>query len=776
MSMNDTPESSRIHISLFGKRNAGKSSVMNALLGQELSIVSEVKGTTTDPVRKAMELLPLGPVLFTDTPGLDDEGPLGNSRVKKSYEILQQTDIALVIVDAALGRTSEDEQMIARLRERKIPYIVVYNKQDLLPQEKMKQMDTEKLSDLAARLSIGEEVSIWVSAVRGFHIRELKELLAGIQLERSGQLPIIADLVRPKDMVVLVVPVDKAAPKGRLILPQQQTIRELLDIGAVPVVTRERELEYTLEQLGERTKLVVTDSQVFELVAKLVPERIPLTSFSILFARHKGVLQQAVAGAEALAGLKPGDRILIAEGCTHHRQCGDIGTQKLPAWIRRYSGSEELQFEFTSGAEFPKDVTSYQLIIQCGGCMLKEQEVRSRYQRAKEQGVPITNYGIAISEMKGILKRSICMLSTVFQYDKKENRDAIYTLWQSTFHDLDSFADYYFQWVYSKNQVLVARQGNRIISMLHLNPYLWIWQSARQSIRLQLHYIVGVATEEDYRRQGLMRRCMERALQDLAKAGEPFTYLMPAKKEYYEPFQFVTLTEERRSRIDRTGWKPDIDEEQCGRSFPIRDAEYKARLQAEVQSEGGDLLEWGDGTGYCAYVLRREQEKIKIIIEQFFCPTGKRSVVWRENIEPELYRRYGDICIEEEADKVERSPEGGLHQSRGAVGNYKNMEIEYISAQTMMIRVLNAEQFVELLPYEGESKCLLVNLSDVICAKNNGKFLLSLSADGCGLIRYQDDEEIEEQIPAVNWDILQLTAFLLEESRLAESIYLMEIV
>lgn len=410
MSMNDTPESDRVHISLFGKRNAGKSSVMNALLGQELSIVSEVKGTTTDPVRKAMELLPLGPVLFTDTPGLDDEGPLGNSRVEKSYEILNRTDIALVVVDGTLGRTSEDEQIIARLREQKIPYVVIYNKQDLLSQEKNQQIDTEKWTDLTARLSMGEEVSIRISAVQGYHIHELRELLAGVQLKKNNQIPIIADLVQPKDMVVLVVPIDKAAPKGRLILPQQQTIRELLDIGAVPVITRERELAYTLEQLGERTRMVVTDSQVFELAAKLVPERIPLTSFSILFARHKGVLQQAVAGAKVLAELKPGNRILIAEGCTHHRQCGDIGTQRLPVWIRKYSGSEELQFEFVSGIEFPKDVTSYRLIIQCGGCMLKEQEVRSRYQRAKEQGVPITNYGTAISEMKGILERSIHML------------------------------------------------------------------------------------------------------------------------------------------------------------------------------------------------------------------------------------------------------------------------------------------------------------------------------------------------------------------------------
>lgn len=410
MNMNETPGGDRIHISLFGKRNAGKSSVMNALLGQTLSIVSEIKGTTTDPVRKSMELLPLGPVLFTDTPGLDDEGPLGAFRIEKSYEILNRTDIALVVVDASLGRGPEDERIITRLQERRIPYIVVYNKADLLSREGSLQTDAGDALLMADRLLTGEEVSIYISTVQNVHIQELKKLLANIKLDREPAFPIIADLVQPKDLVVLVIPVDHAAPKGRLILPQQQTIRELLDEGVVPVLTRETELQYTLDQLKESPDLVVTDSQVFETVAALVPESVPLTSFSILFARHKGVLKPAVEGVKVLEALKDKDTILIAEGCTHHRQCGDIGTEKLPAWIRRYSGEKELYFEFTSGNEFPKDVSPYRLIIQCGGCMLNEQEVRSRYQRARNQGVPITNYGIAISEMKGILRRSIAML------------------------------------------------------------------------------------------------------------------------------------------------------------------------------------------------------------------------------------------------------------------------------------------------------------------------------------------------------------------------------
>ncbi len=412
MSMNETPNGDRVHISLFGKRNAGKSSVMNALIGQQLSIVSEVKGTTTDPVRKSMELLPMGPVLITDTPGLDDEGQLGRFRMEKSYEVLDQTDIAVVVMDASIGKEKEDEWIIERIREKQIPYILVYNKHDLMRQPTIETVDVEKL---LANAREGKEISIWISTIEQYHISELKNLLAGMGGEKRPQIPIIADLVSSTDFVVLVVPVDKAAPKGRLILPQQQTIRELLDIGAVSIVTKETELEETLKHLGKAPALVVTDSQVFEEVASIVPGTIPLTSFSILFARHKGVLKKAMDGVSKIKELQDKDTVLIAEGCTHHRQCGDIGTEKLPNWIRSCNEGKELYFEFCSGMEFPKDLSAYQLIIQCGGCMLNEQEVKNRYQRAEKQGVPMTNYGIAISEMKGILTRSTEMLRDTYE-------------------------------------------------------------------------------------------------------------------------------------------------------------------------------------------------------------------------------------------------------------------------------------------------------------------------------------------------------------------------
>lgn len=408
MSMNETPSGDRVHISIFGKRNAGKSSIMNALTGQKLSIVSEVKGTTTDPVRKAMELLPMGPVVITDTPGLDDEGQLGRFRMQKSIEVLDQTDIAVVVIDASIGKEKEDEWIIERIQEKQIPYVLVYNKHDLIRKPTIETVDVKKL---LAKAQAGEEIRIWVSTMDQYHIADLKELLAGMQPVKEPQTPIVADLVQPNDVVVLVVPVDKAAPKGRLILPQQQTIRELLDVGAVSVVTRETELETTLKKLGTAPDLVITDSQAFEMVAEIVAESVPLTSFSILFARHKGVLKTAIEGVAMLGQLTDGDNILIAEGCTHHRQCGDIGTEKLPKWIRERTGGKELFFEFCSGTEFPKDLSPYQLIVQCGGCMLNEREVKNRYQLAVKQGVPITNYGIAISEMKGILKRSIAMLT-----------------------------------------------------------------------------------------------------------------------------------------------------------------------------------------------------------------------------------------------------------------------------------------------------------------------------------------------------------------------------
>lgn len=404
MGMNETPSGDRVHISLFGKRNAGKSSLMNALLGQQLSIVSDVKGTTTDPVRKSMELLPMGPVVFTDTPGLDDEGQLGKFRMEKSYEVLEQTDIAVVVIDAVMGKETEDNRIIQRIREKQIPYVVVYNKHDLMRSPTVEAVDVQALTE---KQKAGEEIEIWVSTLEQYHIQELKELLAQLLPDKNHELPIIADLVQPEDIVVLVMPMDKAAPKGRLILPQQQTIRELLEAGTVVVMTRETELKQTLASLQKPPVMVVTDSQVFEPVAAVVPDTVLLTSFSILFARHKGVLKDALQGVQAVSRLKDKDTILIAEGCTHHRQCGDIGTEKLPSWIRRRSGDKELYFEFCSGTEFPKDLSGYQLIVQCGACMLNEKEVKNRYQRAGKQGVPMTNYGIIISEIKGILRRSV---------------------------------------------------------------------------------------------------------------------------------------------------------------------------------------------------------------------------------------------------------------------------------------------------------------------------------------------------------------------------------
>lgn len=407
MSMNGTPGGERIHIGLFGRRNAGKSSIMNALIGQELSIVSEVKGTTTDPVHKSMELLPLGPVVFVDTPGLDDEGELGMARIEKSDQILDRTDIALVVVDATEGKGGEDEQILSRIREKRIPYVVVYNKQDLIENDEEEILN---VPGLLADYNRGKEIEIRVSARKHYHIQELKEFIAGLKPD-APEIPIVADLIQRNDFVVLVVPIDKAAPKGRLILPQQQTIRELLDAGSIPVVTRETELKQTLQELGKAPALVITDSQVFELVAGIVPESIPLTSFSILFARHKGVLQAAVRGADMLEQLQDKDRILIAEGCTHHRQCGDIGTEKLPRWIQKQAEGKKLEFDFCSGMEFPRDLSVYRLVIQCGGCMLNEREVKNRYELAENQGAAMTNYGIVISKLKGILTRSIAMLA-----------------------------------------------------------------------------------------------------------------------------------------------------------------------------------------------------------------------------------------------------------------------------------------------------------------------------------------------------------------------------
>ena len=416
MGMNDTPAGERVHIGFFGKRNAGKSSLLNAVTGQELSVVSDIGGTTTDPVYKAMELLPLGPVMLIDTPGFDDEGALGEQRVKRTKQVLEKTDIAVLVVDAAEGMSACDEELVSLFREREIPYMIALTKSDIRDSEN----DTMKLinsfiaqeeEDPAERQNAktqGENKIadvIYVSAATGAGIRGLKEKLAAMFPDREER-HLAVDLVKPMDVVVLVVPIDSAAPKGRLILPQQQTIRDLLETGAIPVVVREKELREALHKLSEKPALVITDSQVFEEVAAIVPEDIPLTSFSILMARYKGFLKIAAEGVRAIDGLKDGDRVLIAEGCTHHRQCDDIGTVKIPRFLKKYTG-KDIVIETASGTGFPEDLAPYALVIHCGGCMLNEREVLRRMRFAKRQGVPVTNYGIAIAQMKGILARSI---------------------------------------------------------------------------------------------------------------------------------------------------------------------------------------------------------------------------------------------------------------------------------------------------------------------------------------------------------------------------------
>lgn len=398
MGMNQTPTSERVHISFFGKRNAGKSSVINAVTGQDLAIVSSVMGTTTDPVYKSMELLPLGPVVVIDTPGIDDEGELGALRVRKSYQVLNKTDIAILVVDSTTGKGEEEFALLHKFHEKHIPYLVVYNKIDLL--------SVEKIKNLAMSVRAGE---VLVSAADGMNIQELKEKIATLKPEDTHQYPLIQDLIEPLDLVILVVPIDKAAPKGRLILPQQQTIRDILERGALSLVVRDTELKSTLDHFlaqGVCPKLVVTDSQAFARVSKDVPENITLTSFSILFSRYKGELETQLKGVAALSSIEDGDRILIAEGCTHHRQCGDIGTCKMPEWIRNYTGKKPV-FEFTSGTEFPDDVSSYKMVVHCGGCMLNEREMKYRIACCQDQGVPITNYGILIAQVTGILKRSL---------------------------------------------------------------------------------------------------------------------------------------------------------------------------------------------------------------------------------------------------------------------------------------------------------------------------------------------------------------------------------
>ena len=404
MGLNDKVSAERVHIGFFGLRNAGKSSVVNAVTGQSLSLVSETKGTTTDPVQKAMELLPIGPVVIIDTPGIDDVGTLGEMRVKRALQVLDKTDIAILVVDADKGLQQADQELLKLFEEKKIPHITVYNKSDLLATVPSLPEKQQEKND-----------AIYVSAKSGDQIYELKERIGALTKaasEKANEKRIVADLIQPEDVVVLVVPIDSAAPKGRLILPQQQTIRDVLESGAISVVTRETELPQTLRALGKKPALVITDSQAFQKVNADTPADVPLTSFSILFARYKGDLKEAVHGAAQLDKLQNGDTVLISEGCTHHRQCGDIGTVKLPNWIRNYTG-KELSFEFTSGGEFPEDLSPYALVVHCGGCMLNDREMKARIARAVAQNVPITNYGICIAQVHGILKRSVELISDV---------------------------------------------------------------------------------------------------------------------------------------------------------------------------------------------------------------------------------------------------------------------------------------------------------------------------------------------------------------------------
>lgn len=389
--LNERPSSERPHIAFFGMRNAGKSSLVNAVTNQQLSLVSDIKGTTTDPVQKAMEILPLGPVVIIDTPGMDDEGALGELRIQRAIRTLDKTDIAVLVIDAKKGKSEADGQLEALIKSRNIPLITVFNKSDLLAVS----------PDILSR-----DKTIYLSSKTGSGVNELKNLLGNIIGKSENDRHLVSDIISPGDIVVLVTPIDESAPKGRMILPQQQVIRDVLDGGAVNVVTKESELKIALSCLKNPPRMVITDSQAFGIVSKIVPESVPLTSFSILFARYKGDLAEAVKGARKLDSLKDGDKILISEGCTHHRQCGDIGTVKLPNWIKKHTGKHP-EFTFTSGGEFPSDLSEYSLIIHCGACMINAREMASRIQRAKAAGVPITNYGTAIAHMHGILDRSL---------------------------------------------------------------------------------------------------------------------------------------------------------------------------------------------------------------------------------------------------------------------------------------------------------------------------------------------------------------------------------
>lgn len=389
MGLMDVASGERLHIGFFGMRNAGKSSLVNAVTGQNLSVVSDVKGTTTDPVKKAMELLPLGPVVILDTPGLDDEGELGNLRVEKAKQALRKTDIAVLVTDSTLGMSEPDLELLVELKEKNIPYVIAYNKADLL-------------KDRARTV----ENAVYVSAVTGEGVHELKDLLGKFAKSAKEPKVLVADLLSEGDLAVLVTPIDESAPKGRIILPQQMTLREILDARATAVVCQDSQLQQTLQGLNRKPRMVITDSQVFGKVSACVPADVPLTSFSILMARYKGDLRELVQGAAVLKTLQDGDRVLISEGCTHHRQCNDIGTVKMPGWIERFSGAKPA-YTFTSGGEFPEDLAQYKVIVHCGGCMLNEAEMTNRLARASQAGTPIVNYGIAIAEMHGILHRSL---------------------------------------------------------------------------------------------------------------------------------------------------------------------------------------------------------------------------------------------------------------------------------------------------------------------------------------------------------------------------------
>jgi [FeFe] hydrogenase H-cluster maturation GTPase HydF len=394
MGLNDTPGSERKHIAFFGCRNAGKSSLLNAVTGQNFAIVSDVAGTTTDPVYKSMELLPAGPVVVIDTPGLDDVGELGQLRIEKAKGVLRKTDLAVLVIDTEKGFAPEDAEILSLIEERKVPVIKVYNKSDIASNKDIPKKDDD--SELSATLS--------VSALTGEGIFELKETIAKLLNDTKDDKVLVGDMVAPNDLVILVVPIDKAAPKGRLILPQQQTIRDLLDHGAIPIVCRDSELADVIERYGKDAKLVITDSQAFKKVAATVPEEIPLTSFSILFARYKGELDYQLDGIRAVESLKDGDYVLIAEGCTHHRQCGDIGTEKIPAMLRKKA---DVQIDFTQGTEYPDDLEKYKVIIHCGGCMLNEKEMKARIEAAKKHNIAITNYGMTIAYLTGVLERSM---------------------------------------------------------------------------------------------------------------------------------------------------------------------------------------------------------------------------------------------------------------------------------------------------------------------------------------------------------------------------------